>query len=275
MPNLPPAPTTNPDPLPGISLAGSGVWPLSWEVPGVQAALTTRAGGVSCSPYDSLNLGNHVGDDAAAVQTNRDRVAHRLATRPVWLNQVHGTDVAWLDNASADGLTADGVCTLAQGVACTILVADCLPVLLSDSQGRVVAAAHAGWRGLAGQAGRGILDNTVRAMRERVSPNIDLRAWLGPCIGPQAFEVGPEVVDAFAGNGFDPQGLSQPHPQRAGKWLLNLPGLARQRLQQLGVTSLAGNDGSAGWCTVSDATRWFSHRRDRVSGRLAALIWRT
>lgn len=259
----------------GIPPVGPGVWPLPWEVPGVQAALTTRAGGVSCPPYDSLNLGNHVGDACMAVQANRDRVSQGLTTRPVWLNQVHGTDVAWLDDASADGLTADGACTLERGVACTILMADCLPVLLSDAQGCVVAAAHAGWRGLAGQAGQGIVDNTVRALRERVSPDVELKAWLGPCIGPQVFEVGPEVVHAFASSGFDPRGLSQPHPEHAGKWLLNLAGLARQRLQQLGVASIDGNDGSAGWCTVSDATRWFSHRRDRVSGRMAALIWRS
>jgi copper oxidase (laccase) domain-containing protein len=139
----------------------------------------------------------------------------------------------------------------------------------------VVAAAHAGWRGLAGQDGHGILDSTVRALREQVSPQAELMAWLGPCIGPQAFEVGPEVVDAFVANGFHPHGLSRPHPGQAGKWLLDLAGLARQRLQQLGVTTLAGNDGHAGWCTVTDTARWFSHRRDRVSGRLAALIWRT
>jgi YfiH family protein len=202
-------------------------------------------------------------------------VAKGLSTRPVWLHQVHGTDVAWLDHASPDGLTADGVCTLERGVACTIMVADCLPVLLSDSQGQVVAAAHAGWRGLAGQDGHGILDSTVRALREQASPQVELMAWLGPCIGPQAFEVGPEVVDAFVANGFHPHGLSRPHPGQAGKWLLDLAGLARQRLQQLGVTTLAGNDGHAGWCTVTDTARWFSHRRDRVSGRLAALIWRT
>lgn len=256
-------------------MASPHLWSLSWGVPGVQAALTRRAGGVSRAPYDSLNLGNHVGDDAVAVQTNRARVAQALATRPVWLNQVHGTEVAWLNATSADGLTADGVCTLERGVACTIMVADCLPVLLSDSQGRVVAAAHAGWRGLAGHAGQGILDHTIRAMREQLSPPAELRAWLGPCIGPRAFEVGPEVVEAFASNGFTPQGLSQPHPERAEKWLLDLPGLARQRLQQLGVSAIGGNDGSADWCTVSDPARWFSHRRDRVSGRLAALIWRT
>jgi YfiH family protein len=125
---------------------------------------------VSHAPYDSLNLGSHVGDDTAAVQTNRQRVAQGLSTKPVWLNQVHGTEVTWLDNTSPDGLTADGVCSLERGVACTIMVADCLPVLLSDSQGQVVAAAHAGWRGLAGHAGRGILDNTVRALRASGPP---------------------------------------------------------------------------------------------------------
>jgi YfiH family protein len=274
VPNPQPAPTTNPE-VAGIPMAGPGVWRLPWEAPGVQAALTTRAGGVSHAPYDSLNLGSHVGDDTAAVQTNRQRVAQGLSTKPVWLNQVHGTEVTWLDNTSPDGLTADGVCSLERGVACTIMVADCLPVLLSDSHGQVVAAAHAGWRGLAGHAGRGILDNTGRALRERAPPQAELRAWLGPCIGPQVFEVGPEVVEAFVANGFNPLGLSEPHPARAGKYLLNLCGLARQRLQHLGVRWVDGNDGSAAWCTVTDTTRWFSHRRDRVSGRLAALIWRT
>lgn len=256
-------------------MTASDIWFLPWEVAGVKAAVTTRVGGVSRAPYDSLNLGQHVGDDPEAVRRNREQVAQQLSARPVWLNQVHGTDVSWLDDASADGLTADGVCTLVRGVACTVLVADCLPVLLSDAEGQVVAAAHAGWRGLAGQGKGGILDNTVRALRERVSPGVELKAWLGPCIGPQVFEVGPEVVEAFASNGFHVRGLSAPHPERSGKWLLDLPGLARQRLERLGVGTIAGNDGSASWCTVSDATRWFSHRRDRVSGRLAALIWRS
>ena len=274
MPSPPPVLTTNPESIADLPLTGADAWALPWEVPGVRAALTTRAGGASRAPFDSLNLGAHVGDDLAAVQANRARVAQGLSTRPVWLNQVHGTTVAWLDDTSADGLSADGVCTSQRGVACTIMVADCLPVLLSDSQGQVVAAAHAGWRGLAGQAGLGILDNTVRALRERVSPQAKLQAWLGPCIGPQVFEVGAEVVRAFADNGFNPEDHSRPHPERADKWLLNLAGLARQRLNRLGVDRITGNDGSSGWCTVTDATRWFSHRRDQVSGRLAALIWR-
>ena len=249
-------------------------WLLDWSVPGVRAAFTTRAGGVSAAPFDSLNLGSHVGDDPVAVQTNRDRVSLGLKTRPVWLNQVHGTDVHWLDASTPDGLSADGVCTAERGVACTIMVADCLPVLLADSQGRAVAAAHAGWRGLAGQAGRGILDNTVQALRERLPASAQLQAWLGPCIGPQAFEVGPEVPREFQANGFDTEAFVRAHVDRPGKWLMSLAGLARQRLAQLGVRHVAGNDGSEAWCTVGDATRWFSHRRDRVSGRLAALVWR-
>ena len=274
MPNPQPVPTMRPE-RPGNALteAGHG-WSLAWSAPGVRAALTTRAGGMSLAPFDSLNLGSHVGDDPVAVQCNRERVAEGLSTRPVWLNQVHGTDVEWLHGTSPDGLTADGVCTFERGLACTIMVADCLPVLLSDTQGSAVAAAHAGWRGLAGRGGRGILDHTVESLRERVSRDVDLMAWLGPCIGPQAFEVGAEVLTAFVENGFDMRGLGEPHPERPDKWLLNLAGLARQRLERLGVQTLDGNDGQAGWCTVSDASRWFSHRRDRVSGRLAALIWR-
>lgn len=251
-------------------------FPIQADLPaGVGAWMSTRTGGCSPAPYDSLNLGDHVGDDAQHVQANRAALARAMGVQPVFLRQVHGTAVCELGAGSPDGMVADACYTFSPDLACTIMVADCLPVLLSDSQGRVVAAAHAGWRGLAGHAGQGILDHTIRAMREQLSPPAELRAWLGPCIGPQAFEVGPEVVEAFASNGFTPQGLSQPHPERAEKWLLDLPGLARQRLQQLGVSAIGGNDGSADWCTVSDPARWFSHRRDRVSGRLAALIWRT
>lgn len=252
-----------------------GWWLPEWDVPGVRVACTLRTGGVSVAPYDTLNLGLHVGDDPHAVQTNRERVTHGLNTRPVWLNQVHGTQVHWLDAATPHGLTADGGCTLERGLACTIMVADCLPVLLADAQGRAVAAAHAGWRGLAGHECRGILDHTVQTLRDHLSESAELKAWLGPCIGPQAFEVGGEVLQAFRDNGFEPEGLSQPHPEHEGKWWLDLAGLARQRLVQLGIRDIRGNDGDAAWCTVGDPARWFSHRRDRVSGRLAALIWRT
>jgi YfiH family protein len=249
-------------------------WRLDWAVPGVGAAVTSRAGGRSRAPYDSLNLGSHVGDDPESVRSNRDQVAQSLSTRPVWLNQVHGTQVQWLAPDSSDGLTTDAVCTVERGLACTIMVADCLPVLLADTQGRAVGAAHAGWRGLAGQAGRGIVDNTVQALRERLPGDARLTAWLGPCIGPEAFEVGAEVPQAFEANGFETQGLARPHPLQADKWFLDLAGLARQRLQALGVQDIQGNDGAAPWCTVGNPDQWFSHRRDRVSGRLAALIWR-
>ena len=275
MPNPPPAPTTRLEPGSRPMKHPGNAWTLVWDTPGVRAAMTTRQGGVSHPPYDSLNLGTHVGDDPPAVRSNRQQVAQGLSVRPVWLNQVHGAEVRWLEDDSPDDLVADGVCTQSRGLACTILVADCLPVLLADAQGRAVAAAHAGWRGLAGQGGRGILDNTVHALRERLTPQAELRAWLGPCIGPHVFEVGHEVLDAFADNGFDTEGLSRPYPGRAGKWLLDLAGLARQRLARLGVSAIQGNDGHADWCTVSNPSRWFSHRRDRVSGRLAALIWRT
>jgi YfiH family protein len=253
----------------------NGWWLPDWDVPGVRVACTARGGGVSRAPYDTLNLGLHVGDDPQAVLHNRTRVAQGLQTRPVWLNQVHGTDVRWLDRQSPDGLTADAVCTTDAGVACTIMVADCLPILLTDRQGRAVAAAHAGWRGLAGEGGRGILDTTVQALRTQLPGSLELLAWLGPCIGPQALEVGAEVGQAFRDSGFDTQGLSQPHPEHAGKWWLDLAGLARQRLGQLGVHEVQGNDGTPAWCTVASPEHWFSHRRDRVSGRFAALIWRT
>lgn len=248
-------------------------WCPDWTVPGVRVACTLRTGGVSQAPYDTLNLGLHVGDDPQAVLSNREQVAHGLQTRPVWLNQVHGTDVHWLDENSQDGLTADAVCTHTRGVACTIMVADCLPILLADTQGRAVAAIHAGWRGLAGTAGQGVVDTTMQALRNHLPAQAELQAWLGPCIGPQAFEVGSEVCQAFRDNGFDTAGLSQPRDGHAGKWWLDLAGLARQRLSQWGVSRIQGNDGSPDWCTVRDTRRWFSHRRDRVSGRMAALIW--
>jgi YfiH family protein len=257
------------------------LWIPEWSVPGVGALCTTREGGVSAPPYDSLNLGLHVGDDPGSVMANRLRVSQALQARPVWLNQVHGTEVLRLHGSPVDGLTADAVCTTDRGLACTIMVADCLPVLFADPLGRVVAAAHAGWRGLAGPDERGgVLDTTVAAVRGILSSEwgvagpSPLMAWLGPCIGPNAFEVGPEVIQAFDRHGFEAAGLWRPHPEHAGKWLMDLAGLARQRLKALGVEEIGGNNGSPEWCTVSQSTLWFSHRRDRVSGRLAACIWR-
>ncbi len=238
-----------------------------WPAPArVQALCSTRQGGVSRPPWDSLNLGDHVGDQPADVAENRAAWARRLGVRPVFLRQVHGTASVRLDPATPDGCEADACVADQPGVACTILVADCLPVLLCDERGTRVGAAHAGWRGLAGQGGVGVLESVAAAFEPARS-----LAWLGPCIGPRAFEVGPEVRDAFAAVDAQAGRLFVPHGP--GKWLADLPGLARLRLRALGITRIHGNDGSDGWCTVTTASRFFSHRRDRVSGRLAASIW--
>ena len=244
-----------------------------WPAPAtVRAACTTRAGGVSAAPYDSLNLGGHVGDAPDAVATNRKIFAEAIQARPVFLRQVHGRKTARLGPDTPDGTEADGCITVTPGVACTIMVADCVPVLITTAEGGVVAAAHAGWRGLAGIDGRGILESVCNEVRfESGGQEAQILAWLGPCIGPDAFEVGPEVKAAF--ETFDPGAAALFKPQRGDKWLADLPGLARRRLRAAGVTRIYGNDGGAGWCTVSNPLLFFSHRRDRVSGRFAAAIW--
>lgn len=266
-----------------MSLQRAGWTVPDWPAPaGVHAVCTTRAGGHSVAPYDSLNLGDHVGDDPAAVAANRRTLAQALGARPVFLRQVHGWHVAALDAATADGTEADACCTTERGVACTIMVADCLPVLLAHRSGAVVAAAHAGWRGLAGESGQGVIESVFERFRalapaQRAQVATETIAWLGPCIGPSAFEVGPEVRAAFVEQDAQAAALFRAHPQREGKWLADLSGLARLRLRALGITEVYGNDGSAEWCTVSDASRFFSHRRDAValggSGRLAACIF--
>ena len=248
-------------------------WPAP---PNVRAVCTTRSGGVSVPPYDSLNLGSHVGDDANAVARNRAVLQDALCAKPVFLTQVHGTDMLTLAVETPDGAVADGVATREPGLACTIMVADCLPVLLCDVHGTQVAAVHAGWRGLAGVGGEGVLESVYRQFVPlapvKYSDNaIDLIAWLGPCIGPNAFEVGADVVAAFTRS--HPQAAACFKPLSGGKWLADLPMLARQRLAALGVSRVFGNDGSAPWCTVGNPLRFFSHRRDRVSGRQAACIW--
>jgi polyphenol oxidase len=243
-------------------------FPADWIVPdwpaprNVRAICTSRAGGVSVAPYDTLNLGDHVGDDPAAVSRNRQVFSDALGVRPVFLAQVHGVKTVSLSPETPDGTTADGCVTQHKGVACTIMVADCLPILLADAHGTAVGAAHAGWRGLA----EGVIEAAVAAM-----PRGELMAWLGPCIGPDAFEVGAEVREAFVSRDAGSARFFQMH--REGKFLADLPGLARHRLQPLGVTAIHGNDGGTEWCTVSDPSRFFSHRRDRVSGRLAASVW--
>ena len=245
-------------------------WPLP---PNVRAVCSTRAGGYSRAPYDSLNLGGHVGDAPEAVAANRALLAEAIRARPVFLDQVHGHATAMLTGKGPDGTTADACITTTPGIACTIMVADCLPVLLALRDGRAVAAAHAGWRGLAGSGGRGVLEAVWESLRERTGAQAhETMAWLGPCIGPAAFEVGPEVKAAFEAVDSGVAALFRPHGP--GKWLADLPGLARRRLQALGVTRHYGNDGSPGWCTVANPSLFFSHRRDRVSGRFAACIWR-
>ena len=248
-----------------------------WPAPSsVRAVCTTRRGGVSVRPYDSFNLGDHVGDDPVAVARNRHLLAQAIDAHPVFLQQVHGSAVAQLALKTPNGTPADGCVATQAGLACMIMVADCLPVLFADSAGTAVAAAHAGWRGLAGGDGAGVIENALHSLWEAMhaAPVPGARrtiAWLGPCIGPQAFEVGDEVRKAFVAHQPGAAALFKPHMQ--GKWLADLQGLARLRLEALGVTRVYGNDGSAGWCTVGNPSRFFSHRRDRVSGRFAACIW--
>lgn len=230
-------------------------WP---SPPGVHAFATTRNGGVSTGPYASLNLGARVGDDIDAVEENRARVRALLPADPRWLHQVHGTHVVQADRMH-EAISADAAFTRVRGAVCAVQAADCLPVLFCDREGSCVAAAHAGWRGLSA----GVLEHTVAALDV---PADRLIAWLGPAIGPSAFEVGSDVLDAF--------GRSDPSHSafvavRPGKWLADLFSLARARLRSAGVADVFGG----GLCTVSDPARFFSHRRDRITGRQAAFIW--
>ena len=243
---------------------------------GLGAWMSTREGGCSVAPWDTLNLGDHVGDAPDSVRANRGVLADAMGVRPVFLRQVHGTHVLELDSSTPDGAVADACLTFETGLACTIMVADCLPVLLWDLEGRWVAAAHAGWRGLAGEGGVGVLETLWSALRSRGAVAATAAAWLGPCIGPQAFEVGPEVRHAFLA---DRPAMAQAfRPGPGDRWLADLPALARDRLRRLGVVQVAGNDGSPDWCTVSRPALFFSHRRDAArlgsTGRMAACIWR-
>ena len=255
-------------------------WPTP---PSVGAIFTTRSGGVSVAPYDSMNLGDHVGDAPEAVTANRQTLQD-AAMRAVFLKQVHGCEVLTLRETSAQGMQADACVTTQRSLACTIMVADCLPVLLTTTGGHAVAAAHAGWRGLAGLNGRGILESFCASFEALPSvstaPNaINKIAWLGPCIGPSAFEVGAEVKAAFESS--QPDTARCFVPTAAGKYLADLAGLARLRLQALGITDIYGNDSTSAWCTVSNPLRFFSHRRDAgkdgngrgTTGRMAACIW--
>ncbi len=248
---------------------------MDWVLPaGVQAVCTTRVGGVSQAPFDGFNLGDHVQDDVRAVMQNRALLQAQLGgARPVFLSQVHGVEVAQLSMTTPDGTKADACLTQESQVACTIMVADCLPLLFTDDAGLVVAAAHAGWRGLAA----GVIEQTVHAMCKQAGvATAQVRVWLGPCIGPDAFEVGDDVRMAFTTqrNGAEAARYFKPHPTRAQKWLADLAGLARWRLQAIGVSLVAGNDSTTEWCTVAQRSRLFSFRRDVVTGRFAVCIWR-
>ncbi|WP_342128545.1 peptidoglycan editing factor PgeF [Hydrogenophaga sp. OTU3427] len=259
-----------------------------WPAPdAVRAVFTTRGGGVSAAPFDSLNLGDHVGDAPAAVAANRGRLQETLGVQAVFMQQVHGTRTADLDHerSHAATLVADACTTAREGLACTVMVADCLPVLLTDTEGRWVGAAHAGWRGLAGvgdgPGGRGVIESVMADLCRRASEagaahTVQWLAWLGPCIGPQAFEVGAEVREAFVAHDRAADGCFR--PRGPDKCLADLPALARQRLQRLGLNAVWGNDGSPPWCTVTQASAFFSHRRDAgrlgSTGRMAACIWR-
>jgi polyphenol oxidase len=253
---------------------GPGHFTPEWPAPaGVRALCTTRDGGVSAAPFDSFNLGDHVRDEPAAVAANRAALAGLTApARPVFLQQVHGTACIPLDATTPDGAVADAALVTAPGVAATIMVADCLPVLFAHASGRAVAAAHAGWRGLVS----GVLEATLQALRAAAGPG-EVIAWLGPAIGPAAFEVGDEVHAAFVAADPAARAHFRTHTM-PGKWWADLPALARQRLRSAGVASVHGNDGSAAWCTVSQPSRFFSHRRDATrlgsTGRFAACIWR-
>ncbi len=233
-----------------------------WPAPAqIKALSTTRLGGISHPPYDSLNLGLHVNDDQNAVLANRDRLAQaaKLPTTPLWLQQVHGTRVIDANDWHA-GIEADASYSKQPEQVCTILTADCLPVLLTDAEGLEVAAAHAGWRGLL----NGVLENTVSQFSARAD---QLLAWLGPAIGPEQFEVGAEVFDAFTSHTAEAEKAFRPHGN--DHYLADIYLLARQRLSRLGIESVFGGQ----HCTVSEEEQFFSYRRDGNTGRMASLIW--
>lgn len=246
-------------------------WP---DLPASIGALaTSRDGGVSAAPYDDgkggggLNLGLHVNDDPEAVRANRERLQAWLPGRPAWIAQVHGADVVDAVQVGPDRpvCTGDASMATSPGVVCAILTADCLPVLFADLNGNVVGAAHAGWRGLAG----GVLGATVNAMRAAGAGEIT--AWMGPAIGPDAFEVGQDVVDAFVAAIEDDAARAcfRDYPGRPGKYLADMFTLARLMLARDGVERVHGG----GLCTASAPERFYSYRRDGVTGRQASLIW--
>lgn len=233
-------------------------WPLPESV---KSCSTTRVGGHSVAPYDSLNLGNHVGDEPAHVTANRQALVEMagLPAMPHWLEQVHGTDVIRISEGAPISVCGDAAYTDKKGQVCAVMTADCLPVLFCAINGDEVAAAHAGWRGLHA----GVLEETLACFRAQPT---QIMAWLGPAIGPDAFEVGPEVRDAFIQH--DAAAVSAFRPE-GNKFFADIYQLARLRLRAAGVTQIFGGNA----CTVSEPHKFFSYRRDGVTGRMASLIW--
>jgi YfiH family protein len=268
---------------------------------GVNYFCTTRAGGVGVAPHDTLNLGRRAGDNPDTVAENRRRVRAAVPAEPLWLRQVHGSEVVDADAMDAAGEPAagepaagepaagepaagepaagesttgapaqdepavDASVTTQPGRVLAVMVADCLPVVITDSKGQVLGAAHAGWRGLSG----GVLENTLAAMRAKAPQAEGWRAWVGPGIGPQHFEVGQDVLDAFTADDPATARYFTPRPGLSGKWLADLAGLADFRLRRAGVQEVA----LSGLCTVSASDRFFSYRRDGETGRMALLAW--
>jgi YfiH family protein len=240
----------------------------NWPAPSnVKALQTTRIGGVSHIPYASLNLGAHVNDDANAVAKNRQLLSSYLPSEPVWVNQVHGVEV--IDAARSTCLqNADASFTTQANVVCVTMTADCLPVLLCDKAGTVVAAVHAGWRGLC--------DGAIEAAVNKLPvENSEILAWLGPAIGPDAFEVGNEVRQQFMQHDHRAEQAFKQHGSHKEnqKWLCNMYLIAQQHLNKLGVTQIYGGSVNESFCTYTDEARFFSFRRDNVTGRMASLIW--
>ena len=243
-----------------------------WPAPkNVHTLVTTRDGGVSDAPYGTLNLGDHVGDESSKVIANRQIVSKLLPTEPVWLKQTHGIKVSTpksRSGGSKNTIEADAAVSNIPDEVLVIMTADCLPVLFSSADGSVIGVAHAGWRGLC----NGVLENTVSEIL-KLAPHThasDLVSWMGPAIGPESFEVSEDVVGRFAESGLhDIAKCFLPIPNKPGKYLADIYQLARDRLKEAGVHSIFGGE----FCTVKDGGRFFSYRRDGVSGRFASLIW--
>lgn len=236
----------------------------NWPAPkNVRAIQTTRQGGFSQAPYDSFNLAMHVGDDVLTVAKNRQLLTPLLPSEPVWMNQVHGVHVL---DAATSGCLEDADASIApqKNVVCVTMTADCLPLLMCDKKGTIVAAVHAGWRGLCD----GVIEATVKKMAVHSS---EIMVWLGPAIGPESFEVGEDVRQAFLAH--HPQAEIAFKNMNAEKWLCDLYTLAKQRLNALGVTQIYGASINENFCTFQQQAQFFSFRRDKSTGRMASLIW--